>query len=121
MAPTLGMKRRPSSQASNTGSPPAATSTKAAVRTAYCSQWAPPERRADVATAGDGGHEVEMEQLPALRQGLEQAQAEGRAADAASGQRQAPGPVAGVGAVQRLAALPDHLRDRVVHVGSFES
>ncbi len=47
MAPTLGMKRRPSSHASSTGSPPAATRTNAAVRTTYCSQCAPPERRAE--------------------------------------------------------------------------
>ena len=48
---------------------------------------------ADVAAARDGGDQVEPEQLPARGQRLEQAEAEGRAADAAARQRQAPGPV----------------------------
>src|SRR5262249_46002790 len=52
----------------------------------------PPEKTADETAAGNGGKQVHLAQAIALRERLEHAEREGRAANAAAGKREADGP-----------------------------
>ncbi|VTY37389.1 Uncharacterised protein [Xylophilus ampelinus] len=64
----------------------------------------PAPDRSGVTAARDGRQQVEAQQLPLLRQRLEQPEAEGRAADAAARQGQAPGAARGAAAAVGAAA-----------------